>query len=301
MARNSYPPSVLIQQSFTPPPKAQDIKFYSGYMDPIDDFIWDPEFINFSFTFFEEDKVLSEAYEFLIEIQNVDTGVIKSFVQLADKSYYEFWQRQAEVYTESPIGDEIDLTEEAIVNSRIIVTPINDFGDGAKSVFFLPFKDVVWTRAKDNHAQETFAVLNTNWSLFSKDPFNRRNRPKIMYIYLDVSEGLIERDREILSEPEWQYDSLTDSKTINDQTYRWSVKEDEYRLLTEDGWRDSTADEQTFIIDLVQTMLPAYRNYMSSRGLVVDKPHMFKMGVENPQDNKDSILIYLLKGITWRP
>ncbi len=302
MARDSYPPRYQIQQSFTRPPKAQDIRFYSEYDDPIDDFNWNPEKIFFSFTFFtKEEQERSPAYEYLIEIENLETGVVKNFVQLHDKPYYRFWQRQAEVYTESPVGDEIDLTEEAIVNSRITVTPVNDFGDGEKSIFLLPFKDMVWTRSKDNTAQETFAILNSNWNLFSEDPENRVNRPKIMYIYLDVPESDIELDRELLNTDPWFFDSLTDFKTINTRTFRWSVSDTSYRRLSKDGWKDADQEEQEFIIDLVQTMLPAYRDHVTTYGLTVSDPTMFKLAVENPRDSKDSVIIYLMKETRWRP
>ncbi len=302
MARTAYPIATQLQHSFTTPPKAYDIKFYSEYIDPVDDFNWDPEKIFFSFTFDEEElSNRSPAYEFLIEVENIDTGVIKNFVQLHDRSFYRFWQRQAEVYTESPIGDEIDLTEEAIVNARIIVTPINDFGDGEPSVFLLPFRDMVWTRSKDNRAEGTFSVLNNNWALVSDTPEDRVNRPKIIYLYLDVSESDVVSDRRLLSKPEWAYNSLTNYKTINLLTYRWLINDTQHRKLTKLGWTDSTTEEQEFITDLIQTMLPAYRDYMTNNNISADEPMMFKMAVENPRDNRDSVLIYLMKETRWQP
>ncbi len=301
--RKAYPPTPQVQQSVTAPPKAYDMKFYSEYVDPEDDFNWNPEKILFSFTFGEEDaEARSPAYEFLIEIENLDTGVVKSFVQLADVSVYRFWQRQAEVYTLSPDNpeDEIDLLEESIVNSRIIVTPINDFGDGLKSTFILPFRDLTWTRSKDNVAEGTFSVMNTNWHLFSEDPDNRINRPKTMYIYLDVDESDIELDRLKLNREEYSYDSLTDYKTINNATYRWSVSGLDYRKLSKDGWGDMNQEEKEFIVDLVQTMLPYYRNYITKEALLTDDDVVFKMAIENPDDNRDSIIIYLMKGTRWK-
>ncbi len=305
MSRKNYLPAVVNQRSYTNPPQAMDIKYYSVYVDPNDDFQWDPEFVNFSFTFFDTSDInvddRSAPYEFQIEIENIDTGVIKNFVQLYNQPYYTFWQRQAEVYTESPIGDEIDLTEEAIVNSRVTVTPVNDFGIGEKSVFFLPFKDLVWTRSKDNKGMETFSVLDRNWSLFSEKPLERENRPKIVYIYLDVSEEDIQKDVVKLSLPKWQFTSLTDSKTINKRTFRWRVTDLGHRRLSRFGWRDSTEDETQFITDLIQTMLPAYRDYVTRKQIDTRDPHIFKIAIENPEDNKDTILIYLMKGAQWAP
>ncbi len=302
MAREAKPNRTQIKQSFTNPPKAMDMRFYSEYEDPNDDFYWDPEKVLFGFTFYEdEDTDRSPAYEFLIEIENLDTGVVKNFVQLYNRPFYRFWQRQAELYTESPIGDEIDLTEEAIVNSRIVVTPTNDFGVGEKSTFILPFKDLVWTRSKDNVAHGTFSILNKNWNLFSEEPENRVNRPKTMYIYLDVSKENIVEDRIELNLPEWQFSSLTDYRTVNDRTYRWLVEDEGLSKLSQYGWHTGTEDEQTFIIDLIQTMLPSYRDFLTNNGLTLVTPHVFKMAVENPRDNRDTIIIYLMKGSRWRP
>ncbi len=302
MARVAYLKETQLKQSSTNPPKAFDIKYYSEYMDPSDDSHWESENIFFSFTFDEEESAnRSPAYEFLIEIENLDTGVVKNFVQLYNEPFYRFWQRQAEMYTESPIGDEIDLTEEAVVNSRITVTPINDFGEGVKSIFLLPFKDLIWTRSKTNTADGTFSILNKNWSLYSPTPDDRKNRPKVMYIYLDVLESDIEKDRERLNEPEWAYDSLTNYKKINQLTYRWLVTDTQQKKLTITGWKDSTQEEQEFITDIVQTMLPAYRDYMTEYSIGMADPMMFKMGLENPSDNRDSIIIYLLKETRWRP
>ncbi len=301
MARESFPPRSQRKRSFTTPPKAQDIKFYSEYVDPIDDFNWDPEKVLFGFTFYDQEQQdRSPAYQFLIEIENMDTGVIKNFVQLYNKPYYRFWQRQAETYTESPPEEEIDLAEEAIVNGKITVVPVNDFGPGETSVFFLPFRDLVWTRAKDNQAQQTFAVLKSNWHLYSETPEERNHRSKIMYIYLDVSENLIELDRTKLSQPEWYFDSLTDYKIINDRAYRWLVQGSEYKRLDRNGWHTSTQEEEQYITDLVQTMLPSYREHLIANELTPADPFVFKMAVENPQDNKDTIIIYLMKETRWQ-
>ncbi len=301
MSRESFPPEEHLKRSSTNPPKIYDMKYYSEYIDPNDDFNWNPEKVLFSFTFSQTDSMMrSPAYEFLIEIENLDTGVIKSFVQLADVYAYRFWQRQAEFYTESPESDEIDLLTESIVNSRIVVTPINDFGNGPTSTFVLPFRDLIWTRSKDNIAEGTFSVMNTNWDLFSVTPRLRLNRPKIMYIYLDVPEEDILADRILLGQPEWSFDSLSDSGQINSLTYRWSINNNTHKVLRTDGWFDQTQEEKTFLIDLIQTMLPAWRDYLTRKELAFSDGSIFKMGIENPYDNRDTILIYLMKGTRWQ-
>ncbi len=301
--RDSYPPQQQRKQATTLPPKIFDIKYYSEYTDPNDSWYQLVENILFSFTFDQKDQEgpesKSPAYEFLIEIENLNTGVVKNFIQLFDAPYYRFWQRQAEVYTESPMGSEIDLATESVVNSRITVRPINDYGYGITSTFILPFKDLVWTRSKTNQEEGTFSILNSNWGLFSDTPEDRNNRPKIMYIYLDVPEEVIDIDRKRLSTPKWAFDSLTDSTEINNATYRWSVSGTDYRKLSNTGWRDMDSEEQQFIIDLIQTMLPEYRTYMTDYQLAADESMIFKMAVENPRDNRDTIIIYLMKGKPW--
>ncbi len=303
MARKLYLPKTQRKRAFTLPPKIYDMKYYSEYSDD-NSYFWNVDPILFSFTFDIEDRDLSPAYEYLIEIENLDTGVKKSFVQLQDAPFYRFWERQPEVYTESPLGgDEIELEKEAIVNSRVVITPVNEIGEGPQSVFFLPFKDLVWTRSKyDKGEYLTFSYLKKNWKFFSETPNIRANRPKIMYIYLDTPESDIVDDRVFLNHPQWAYDSLTNYKLINNATFRWLVPEEgQHRKLTKDGWRNSTQEEQVFITELVQTMLPHYRAHVATNDLEFRDPFVFKMAVENPTDAHDTIIIYLIKKTRWRP
>ncbi len=259
--RKAFTTKKQVNVSNTNPPKIYDMKFYSEYVDPEDDKYWAAEKILYSFTFDSKDNVRSQSEIFLVELEDLDTGERRSAIQLADKSYYRLWQRQDE---DSEDEETQVNTSNFIINSRVTITPINDFGEGEVSTFLLPFKDLVWTRAKDN-TEETFSVLNDNWDLFSEDPDNRCNRSKIMYIYLDVPESDIELDRIKLSRPEQRFTCLpgSDYKTINKKTYRWSVTNDGFRKLTKLGWSDSTQDEQTFITNLVQSMLPAYRTFLT--------------------------------------
>ncbi len=289
MARKMYPKKNQHQEAWTNPPKVYDMKFYSEYVDPDNDAYFDQEKILFSFTMSQpEVDVSSKPSIFHIEILDLATNTAESFVQDYGEPNYRFWQRQAE--------QDRDTTE-FIINSRITVTPINDFGEGNKSTFLLPFKDLVWTRSKEN--QDIFSVLNTNWEMFSETPEERLNRPKLMFIYLGVPEADIEADREMLSQPEWYFDSLSYSTEINDATYRWSIDDTGHRKLSAAGWTDSTQEEQTFITKLIQTMLPFYRKYLNDYSLTQDSNHIFKVAVENPRDNRDTVIIYMMKGQKW--
>jgi hypothetical protein len=302
MARKVYPPTQLRKKSDTLPPKAWDIKFYAVEKDPHDDFVMDPEFINFSFTFKENESIArSPAYEFQIDILNLDTGVYKSFVQLANKYYYKFWQRQAEVYTLSPKGFEINLEEESIINSKITVTPINDFGMGEQSTFFLLFKNVAWMNKLTNRDNPVFSVVNKYWHLYSEEPNNRLNRPKTIYIYINTDHDDIDSDVLLLGSSAWEYTSLSDYQTINERTYRWSVQDDGFYKRDQYGWHLSTSEEKEYIENLVQASLPWYRKYLAANNIQMGLPHIFKMGINNPADEKDSIIIYLIKGMRWRP
>jgi hypothetical protein len=188
------------------------------------------------------------------------------------------------------------------VNGKVTVTPFNDFGSGEPSTFFLPFKDMIWTRAKDNQTDQTFATLKKYWHLFSENPYDRINRPKTMYIYLDTPESDIEDDRVFLNHPQWEFTTMTDYRFINNKTYRWLIKEDaDNKKLTMDGWKKMTGEENEFIENLVQSMLPSYRTFVAKKGLSFNDPFVFKIAVENPMDNKDTIIIYLIKKMRWRP
>ncbi len=300
--RTSYPPRPNLSAATTTPPKVYDLKFYSEYMDPEDDFHWNQDKILFSFTFDEEEsETKSPAYEFLISMTDLDTGVKKCFVQKADTDIYRFWQRQAEAYTESPLDETIDISASSIVNSKITVIPINDFGEGKESVFFLPFKDLVWTRAKSNSSEGTFNILKKYWHLYSEEPEKRLNRPKVLYIYLDTPPEDIEEDVIKLSSEEYSYETLSNYKNINQKTFRYSVSGDEFLYLTDSGWLEMTKERKEFVTDLIQTMLPAYRDFITGAELNMAEPNMFKMAVENPRDNRDTVIIYLIKGQRWRP
>jgi hypothetical protein len=302
MSRQAYVPQSIYHSDTTTPPKVYDMKYYSEYPDPYDDEAWAPDHVLFSFTFDEADRDRSPAFGFLIEIQNIETGVIKSFIQLADKSYYRFWERGDEIRSDYPIAPEEELKEESIVNGKVKVIPFNDFGSGEPSTFFLPFKDMIWTRAKDNQTDQTFATLSKYWHLFSETPDERVNRPKTMYIYLDTPEPDVEDDRVFLNHPQWEHTTLTDYKYINDRTYRWLITEDaDNKKLTIDGWKIMTSEEDEFIENLVRSMLPSYRDHVAKKGLSFIDPFVLKVAVENPKDNKDTIIIYLIKKTRWHP
>ncbi len=294
MARAVYPPAHQLTKDWTSPPKIQDMKFYQEYEDTEDDRFWPPDKILYGFVFYEddyEDRSLPDL--FLLEMENLDTGEVQSSTQIYNESVYRLWQRQDEHK-----DDSVD-TSGLIVNSRVTVTPVNDFGEGETSSFILPFKDLIWTRSKDNHGEETFGVLSQNWKLFSEEPNERENRSKVMYIYLDVPESDIELDRVLLGTEEWSFDSITDYKTVNERAYRWSVSDAGYRKLDRNGWANSTPEEQTFIVDIIQSMLPTYRDYLNQYSIAMDEPHVFKMAIENPTDNRDTIIIYLMKEKQW--
>jgi len=289
--RKYYPIKTQKKQAQTKPPKVHDIKYYIEYTDQNDDSGWDPEKILFSFTFSAPDNDKRSAPQtFLIETENLETGATESFTQDYNKNYYRFWQRQDQLNEES--------VQDSIINQRVIITPINDFGEGAKSTFWLPFKDLLFTRTKEK--QETFSILNNNWHLYSETPNERLDRPKIMYLYLDVPESDIELDREMLSTEDYYFDCLSYFNNINDKTYRWSIQLDgKQRRLSKNGWQDSSIEQQKFITDLIQSMLPMYRKFLTEQVLEVNSNHMFKMAIENPEDNRDSIIIYLMKGQKW--
>ncbi len=285
--REMYPIKTQVKLSNTNPPQIRDMRYYYEYSDPEDDRYWVPERVLFSFTFDTQDNdERSVANQFLIGIINLENPTeVNSFVQLYDKSYYRFWQKLDE-----PTEDN------NIINSRIIVTPINDFGNGLRSTFILPFKDLTWLRTRE--LQSTLAVLDKNWSLFSETPEDRKDRPKVMYIYLDVPNQDIEEDRTLLSTEKWIFNSLGNYQNANDRTYRWSVS-DTFQKLSINGWMENTQDEQTFITDILQTLLPTYRDYMTEKGIKVDDNFRFKVAIENPRDNRDTIIIYVMKGQRW--
>jgi len=304
--RNAFIPEPIIRVDKTTPPKAMDIKYYAEYPDEFDDDAVNLEFINFSFTFFESDaSQRSPAYSFLIDIKDLETGEVKSFMQLRNKPKYRYWQRSAEIKKQKE-NEEITGEEDsreirgAVVNARIYVTPVNDFGRGKTSTFILPFKNLSFTRSTNNMENLPNSILTKYWPLYSDTPYDRKNRPKIMYIYIGTSFADVELDKILLNESEYYFDSLTNYQTINSLTYRWVIHDDGYYKLDNTGWHSALTEEQEFIETLVESMLPDYRDFLTASGTDFGEPHVYKVAVENPMDPQDTIIIYLMKDTRWQ-
>jgi hypothetical protein len=303
MYRKYYTPEPLIQKHTTHPPKIYDFKFHWDHNTTYNDLPVPIEKILFSFTFDKDEvKSKSPAQNFLIDIIDLESNDLKHFVQIADTPIYRFWQRQAEfsILPEPRNAmTRVDPIENSSVNARIYTTPLNDFGRGETSTFLAPFKNLDFINSYNPYSS-TFEVLNHFWNLFSETPNKRENRPKILYIYMDIEKNLVELDRMLLSTPLYKFTSLTDYKYINDHTFRWLINDDGEFKLDINGWSNVTTVEKSFLDELIHSFLDRYYEFLNKNALTLDMPHVYKLAIENPQDSDDSIIIYLMKGSQWR-
>jgi len=318
MYRKIYVPTPYVQKSRTPPPAAYDFKFIPIDINKIND-IFGQDNIKFSFTFKKsETQSLYPAYEFLIDAVDLDyvnedgenkpSEYLKSFVQKAEKPIYIFWDRGAEsnklIYVQNPAMTRILPITNYGENMRIYVTPINDYGRGKTTTFLFPLKNLFFVLSGDTY-NNPYVILSHYWHLFSETPEDRKNRPKVMYMYLNVEKEIVENDRTLLSLPMYQFTSLTDYKYINDHTYRWLINQSGYFKLSFDGWTESTEEEQEFIYEFLQSLISLYHdnleNYnLSSEEQRITRQSVLKVGIENPRDPDDTIIIYFMEGTSWQ-
>ncbi len=292
-------PTPLVKVCDTIPAQIVDMKIYPLKINPFDITRETSENIMFEFTYSEHGLEQTLPTHFLIELFDIDTQESKSSMISAVDGPYSLWTGFFEwwVNMEKELEDTVDNMD--LSNYRAKVTPINDAGVGPSSIFFIPFRDTLIENSSSGPCFYRNDTIVLNWSLFSETPDERKNRPKVMHIYLDVTEDEVLNDRDLLSQDEYHFTGVGNWRTTNELQYRWLLNDSGSRKLTGTGWVDCTQQEEEFIVQLLKDMQPTYMHELAVRGLAYGDPIVFKALVENPTDNKDSIQIYLMKETTW--
>ncbi|MCD6397185.1 MAG: hypothetical protein J7L71_06565 [Spirochaetaceae bacterium] len=300
-----FHPTSLIPQATTPPPKVEALKFRIAPTNPNDSEPFDFEFVEIDFVSYEGNvKKRSEATQYFLEVVNQDTGIVKRYVQYVDQRPYTYWQRSVEPSLDPEalllgLGVTDAVAPEGIVNGLVYVTPFNDYKQGKTSKFFLPMKDLLFIPTSSINMNPTNLILAKYWHLFSKTPEELKNRPKQMHIYIGVPVSDVQLDIEELGQPEYQYNTIGSSTTINDEMFRWVIQDHSMQKVSKDGVVDMTAEEIIYLRLIIDSFGDMYRQNINHRGLGKGESLIFKIAVENPRDHDDSIIIYIMKGQRW--
>ena len=291
----NYMPRPVIPKATTKPPKIIDLKFRDSTKYINDDEYFGFDTVEISFAFIQGEMDSSSApkmYHF--NIVNLDTGESKGYIMRADDRPYLYWQKASTVEP-----DEISRVDNGIVNARVYITPINDFGNGPTSSFFMPMKGLDFISRWSLNTNPAHLILSKYWHLFSVNPTDKYNRPKVMHIYLDVSEEDIRIDKEKLFQERFAVNCIGDWQQVNQELYRWFIGDTNKKLDENDNFVELTEEENEFISLLIDSINDRYRAYLNHFNIKYGEPHRYKIAVMNPMDHEDSIIIYLMKGQRW--
>ncbi len=300
-----FHPTSLIPLATTPPPKVASLKFHISPGNPNDDEPYDFEFVEIDFVSYQSDAdERSAATQYFLEVVNQDTGVVKRYVQYVNKPPFTYWQRSIEPALD-PVASILDtgvtgeVVPEGIVNGLVYVTPFNDYEQGKTSKFFMPMKDLQFITTTNINRNPTNLILAKYWHLFSKTPEELENRPKQMHIYIGVSVSDVQLDIEKLGQPEYKYNTIGSSETVNNEMFRWVIQDHSMQKVTKDSVVDMTPEEIVYLRLIINSFSDIYRENINHRALNKGGPLMFKIASENPRDHDDSIIIYVMKGQRW--
>jgi hypothetical protein len=297
---NFFTNNPINKTATTLPPKVVDLKFRPapGYYNDGDVMQFDFIELNFGYISADVDS-RSEPKQFFIQIQNLDTGEVKGFIQDAADMPYLLWQRTLEKYSENEEYTDIEI-KNGVVNGKIKITPINDKGRGSSSVFFLPLNKLNYIGKMQHNTNPSSLVLSKFWHLYSLNPDNPINRPKTMYIYIDTDLETIISDKEKLFNDEWARTSPGDWKQTNQETFRWALYEGDFlRLDHLDTFQIMSEEEKSFLKYLIDSFNDIHMHYLNDNGIGQGAEYIFKIAVQNPMDHKDSIVIYIMRGKSW--
>jgi len=292
----------IVKKDLTLPPKIIAMKFFPtprAQYGPNEDINHIEEQMRFVLVIDDKEaRERSPAKEYRVDIEDLDTGEVKTFYQHPDLPF-SVWQNLMEniVARESTIESEETVEP---INGRITIWGENEMGTGKGSSFLMPFKNMYYGYYYDERPILTTSILKKYWSLYSETPLARINFPKTMHIYYDIDLATVENDRERLSNNEWRYTSLGDWKLTNQQQFRWVFNEDGEFKLSYDGWKPMTADETKFILKITESFMPTYRNHIATNLIDTTMAHVFKYLVRHPFDPYDSIVIYFMRGGAWQ-
>lgn len=296
---NVYTASPSLPKATTPPPKVISLKFRPAPVNHNDRDVFSFDRVNLGFTYATSDKAnRSFADQFHIEIHDLENQVVKSYMQNAFAPVYPYWQRAFEEKTAE--FEDVDI-DDSIVNARVTITPINSKGQGKRSTFIMPMRDLLLITPEDAQRNPVSLVLAKYWHLFSEAPEEVHNRPKQMHIYIGSSNEDILLDKEELNDTKWRYNTIGNFKEVNQEMFRWVIQdEDVYTKLDKtDEFIPMTTEEIEFIEYLTDSFNDKYISYIANQGLTPIDTFVFKIAVENPRDHNDSIIIYLMKETRW--
>jgi hypothetical protein len=296
-----YPPKPINSKDTTYPPKVVDLKFRAAPYIPTDGDAMTFDFIELFFVNAKIDSdSRSEADQYFIEIKDLDNNFFKAYVQNAFANPYILWQRSFEIA--SDYGEFVDAEiEGGIVNAKIRLTPVNTFGEGKKSIFFLPLKDLKYSPKYNQSSSPTTLIISKYWDLYSPDPYNIYERPKYIYIYVDIDPEIALLDKIAKNDDKWKYTTLGYWKNVNQKTYRWILYNKKYYKIDENDNILFMSDiEIEYITNLIRSFNESYYAYLNENSIKLQDVHQFKIATENPADHQDSIIIYLMKGLKWR-
>lgn len=302
MSERVYVATPDLPTATTPPPKVMALKFHTAWVHPNDSDVFDFDTVLLDFVYAAIDKEnRSNADQFHIRIRDLDTNVVKSYMQNSFEYPYQFWQRSVEKRANADADDPEAEVDGAIVNARVTITPVNHKGVGKRSTFLLPLKDLAFINPATSEKNPTSLILAKFWHLYSKTPEDIYNRPKQIHIYVDVDDEIIVADKARQNEDDYRYNTIGNYKEVNQEMYRWTIKDREvYQKLDDtDVFQDMSEEEKEFMDRLVQSVFDQYNFTNASRAKRVSDPDIFKIAVENPRDHSDSIIIYIMKGTSW--
>jgi hypothetical protein len=292
----------IIKKMTTPPPKVVALGFHVAGSNAQDSEVIGFDTIVLNFSYSEQDRAeRSSASQFMISISDLDTGVVKSYFIKAFVFPYYYWQRAQELKASNFSDENID---DAIVNARVTITPINDEGKGNRSTFLMPMKNLYNIGIYDMEKNPTTLILAKYWNLFSLTPGDIYNRPKVMHIYLNVSQDDIIRDKNMLNQEEYRYNTIGTYLETNQEMFRWVIQDEDQgtsytRLNQNDIFVDMTQKEIKYIKLILNSFNDIYRERVLAVGAQGSDPVVFKVSTENPRDHNDSIIIYVMKGTRW--
>jgi len=299
MEFNAFP-NRINKKATTFPPKIIDLKFkpLNNHYNDGDETLFD--FIELTFVYDADDKdSRSDADQFLIETYDIEAKEYKGYIQNAREIPYTYWQRSIEVIAEfeEAIGNNI---EGGITSAKVRITPINDKGFGKRSIFFLPLKNMNYISDMMFLNNPAMLVLSKFWHLYSPTPDIIKNRPKYMYVYIDVPPDDVYLDKQFLSGNEWDRTLIGNWNDTNQNTYRWILYEGDHLKIDEnDALLEMTSEEIEFIRHLLNSINDILREYLNLNKIDQGEQYIFKVAIKNPLDHKDSIVLYLMRGKRW--
>jgi hypothetical protein len=303
---SAFIPKPHVSTIGSPPPKVTDISFYISRLADADveSFKKSPVLLNFK----SNKHQIAEktpATRFHIEIQILDYKVKWTYIQKAADKPYHLFDRTEENHDRYLDSIKNDTPYEELPysssNTRMVITPINEHGLGPNSVFFLPLSSLRYLSEYNLNHNPITGYLQDKAHLFLPDANDRSLMIKNMFIYLDTDKPIIEQDRLDYLDNKWKYTTPYNNwREINSKNFRWCIHQKQnYDKLTEDGWQELNKEEIEFIDNVIYILKTEYRTFLSERGSSFGEPHVFKLAVPHPFIEKDTLIIYIMKGMKW--